>query len=87
MEDRLQHIGIWAAFAVTATIMLINALYMLISPKAWWELPKWLGLQGVMTKERYGNRRGALQVRALGAMIIATCGWIAINVIPTIGRR
>ena len=68
MIDRLRHIAFWAAFAITVTIMLINAFYMLISPKAWWRLPRWLGLQGVMTKERYGNHWGALQVRVLGAI-------------------
>jgi hypothetical protein len=42
-------------FAVSATIMLINGFYMLISPKAWFALPKWLALQGVLTPERYAT--------------------------------
>jgi hypothetical protein len=56
MLKRLLHIGLWVTFAVTATIMVINALYMLVSPKAWFALPRWLGLQGVLTPEWYGNR-------------------------------
>ena len=87
MLERLQHIGLWVMVAVTVTIMLINAFYMLISPKAWFALPKWLALEGVFTPERHGSRWGALQVRVLGALIIATAAWIAIDLLATISRR
>jgi hypothetical protein len=87
MLDKLFHIGLRAAFAVTATIMLINAFYMLISPKAWSALPRWLRLQGVLTLERYGNRWGALQVRVLGAIVIVTAVWIATELLTTTGKR
>lgn len=87
MLDRLLHIGLWAALAVTVTILLINAVYMVISPRAWFALPRWLGLQGVLTLERHGNRWGALQVRVLGAIVIATVGWIATELISTFGKR
>jgi len=79
MLERLLHIGLWVAFVVTAAIILINAFYMVISPKAWFALPRWLGLRGVMTPERYGNRWGALQVRVLGAIVIVVAAWIAIE--------
>jgi hypothetical protein len=87
MLDQMLHIGLWVAFAIVATIMLINAFYMLISPKAWFALPQWLRLQGVMTLERYGNRWGALRVRALGAIIIVTAIWITSELLTTGGRR
>lgn len=87
MLVRFLHIGLWVAFAVTATVMLINAFYMLISPKAWFALPRWLGLQGVLTPGRYGNRWGALQVRVLGAIVIVTAAWIATELVATIGQR
>jgi len=86
MLERLLHIGIWVALAVTATIMLINAFYMLISPKAWFALPRWLGLQGVLTPERYGNRWAA-RVRVQGAIIIVMAAWIATELVATIGKR
>jgi hypothetical protein len=79
MVARLLHFGLWIAVAITATIMLINAFYMLISPKAWFALPRWLGLHGVLTQERYGNRWGAVQVRILGTIFIATTVWIAVG--------
>jgi hypothetical protein len=87
MLDRILHLGLWAAFTVTVTIMLINAFYMLVSPKAWFGLPRWLGLQGVLTLDRHGNRWGALQVRVLGAIIIASVVWIASELLPTIAKR
>ena len=87
MIGRSLHIGIWVAFAITVTVMLVNAFYMLVSPKAWFSLPGWLGLQGVMTKERYGTRWGALQVRALGALIIVSAAWIVVELVTTVGKR
>jgi len=87
MLNQLLRIGLWAALAVTVAILLINAFYMVISPRAWFALPRWLGLQGVLTLDRYGARRGALQVRVLGAIVIATVGWIAIELISTLGKR
>ncbi len=47
MLDRLLHVGVWLAYALTMAVMLINASYMLLTPKVWLELPKWLRLQGV----------------------------------------
>ena len=87
MLDRIFHIGLWAAFTVVVTVMIINALYMLVSPRAWFGLPRWLGLQGVLTLDRHGSRGGALQVRVLGGIIIATVGWIAVELLPTIAKR
>lgn len=87
MLDRLFHTALWAAFTVVVTVMLINAFYMLVSPKAWFGLPRWLGLQGVLTLDRHGSRGGALQVRVLGGIIIATVGWIAVELLPTIFKR
>jgi hypothetical protein len=83
MLERMLHIGVWVGFAVTAIIMLFNAFYMLISPKAWFALPRWLGLQGVLKPEQYGNRWGALQVRVLGAIIIVAAAWIATELVST----
>ena len=87
MLNRLLHLGLWAVFAITLAIMLINALYMLVSPKAWFALPGWLRLEGVMTMNRYGDRWGTLQIRVLGAVVIAAIGWIAIGLLTAVGKR
>jgi len=81
MLDRLLHFGLWVVFAITATIALTNAFYMLISPNAWFALPNWLALHGVMKRKRYPNRWGGLEVRVLGAIIIAAAVWIALGLL------
>jgi len=77
MLDRVVHTAAWVAFGMTVAVMLVNAFYMVISPDAWFRLPRWLGLQGVLTRVRYGSGWGGLQVRILGGIIIATAIWIA----------
>jgi hypothetical protein len=80
------HSAIWVAFGITITVMLVNAFYMVISPDAWFRLPRWLGLQGVLTRDRYGNAWGALQIRILGVIIIVTAAWIAHGLLFSSGR-
>jgi hypothetical protein len=79
MLDRYLRIGIWAAFGFTIAMMLVNSVYMLVSPTAWFALPKCVRLQGVLTFDRYGKGWGALQVRILGAIITLTIVWIGIR--------
>ena len=81
MLNRFLHLGSWVALALTVAVMLINAFYMLISPRAWFSLPSWLGLQGALTLHRNTGPWGELQVRILGAIIIATVGWIAFELV------
>jgi hypothetical protein len=87
MLDRFLRIGIWGAFILTATIMVVNSAYMLISPTAWFGLPKWLRLQGVLTLDRYGHRWGAMQVRILGAIIIVTIIWIGTRLLAPVVHK
>ena len=79
--SRLVPLTLWAALVIVVTIMLINALYMLISPKAWFSLPRWLGLHGVLIFERYGNRWRELQIRILGVIIMGAVAWVVIELI------
>ena len=87
MLDRLVHIGLWAALGITVVVMLVNAFYMLVSPKAWFRLPRWLGLQGVLTPERYSSSWGGLQVRILGMIIIGTAGWITYELLASLAGK
>ncbi len=77
MLNRISHLLLWFVFAATLLLVMVNAVYMLLSPKAWFALPKWLGLHGVVTPERYGDRGGAIMIRMLGALTIAALFWIA----------
>jgi hypothetical protein len=87
MLDRLIHFGLWAAFGITVVVMLVNAFYMVVSPKAWFRLPRWLGLQGVLTPERHSSSWGGLQVRILGMIIIATAGWITYKLLASLAGK
>jgi hypothetical protein len=55
-------------------ILSINAIAMLISPRAWFELPEWLRLSGSMQlkKAKYLRGWGAFQVRFVGFIFLAT---------------
>src|SRR6185503_10419237 len=76
MLDRILNIGLWVSVALVVAILLINALYMVVSPTSWFALPRWLRLNGVLTLERYGGGWGALQVRILGVITVVTIGWV-----------
>ena len=56
----------------------INALYMLISPRAWFRLPLWMQLSGSLRAKRakYKTGVGALQVRILGAVFLVCAFWL-----------
>jgi hypothetical protein len=75
------NIIIWIAFGIVLAVMLVNAFFMAVSPKAWFGLPKWLGLQGIAEPAAYSSGFRAAQVRVIGVIIIATAGWIAYDLI------
>jgi len=62
----------WAMGAVLGVGLLVNALFMLISPRAWFRLPDWFPTRSSsMTEEKYGSGWGAVQVRLTGALLLA----------------
>jgi hypothetical protein len=56
----------WLAALFVAFMFLFNGALMLISPKTWFRLPRWLAGHGTMTEHKYSGRGGQLQVRMLG---------------------
>jgi hypothetical protein len=71
----------WTMGAVVALVLLINALFMLISPRAWFRFPKWLPARNsAMTEERYGSGPDAIATRITGAVIIAFILYILFDV-------
>ncbi len=87
MTDRFLQLGAWAVFAIILGITLINAGYMLVSPDAWFSLPRWLRLRGSQSRELYEDRWSALQLRVLGAVMIAAAVWVAFELMPAVGSR
>lgn len=71
------HLLLCAAAVLAIAQMLVNAFYMLFSPRKWFGLPRWMRVQGMATRSRNADGSGALKLRVLGALIIGVSTWIA----------
>jgi hypothetical protein len=67
----------WSCAVSVVAAVTFNALYMLVSPQAWFRLPGWIRLNGTLPEKKYGNGWGAVQVRLLGALMLAMFAWVA----------
>jgi hypothetical protein len=70
---------------IVGLIMMINAGFMLASPRCWFRLPGWLRSQGSLTEDKYGSGWGAIQIRLTGALILAAIAWVLYDMF--LGRR
>lgn len=66
----------WCLIILLGLLLTINATFMLVSPRVWFRLPRWLRLQGTLTKHRYATGWGAIQVRLTGAGMLTAIIWI-----------
>jgi hypothetical protein len=66
----------WCIGTLTAVVMVINAAFMLASPRAWFHLPAWLRAQGSLTEDRFSEGWGAVQIRLTGAAILGLIAWV-----------
>ena len=69
----------WTTVAIIGATLLVNALFMLASPKAWFRLPYWARAQGSLTERKYSSGSGAVQVRLTGAVVLALIIWVLYN--------
>jgi len=60
-------------------MMAINGALMLASPRVWFRLPRWLGVHGSLTEDRYATGWGAIQVRIAGGLSLAGIIWVLCN--------
>jgi hypothetical protein len=81
MLNQIIQVGLCVIFALVVLMVLVNSFYMIFSPASWFALPSWLRLQGVLTIERYGKGWGAIQIRVLGAIILATICWVGFDML------
>ena len=65
----------WCILVVVVIVSLINGVYMVASPKAWFRLPRWIKAQGSLSEAQFANGWGAVQVRIVGALILAALLW------------
>ena len=59
----------------------LNALFMLIPPSRWLDLPEWISLRGYFSKEKYSAGWGAVQVRLVGLAIASMIGYMVLGAI------
>ena len=64
-----------SALVVLGAILLANAAFMLLSPRAWFRLPSWIRANGPLTEEKYASGWGAIQVRLAGATCLGFIGY------------
>jgi hypothetical protein len=70
------HVLGWAVVVLLGALAVVNAAFMLVSPKAWFRLPGWILLKGTLTEWKYGRGLGAIEVRITGALMLGTIAWI-----------
>jgi len=71
----------WLFVLLFTVLWVANGLLMLISPRAWFRLPRWLGVHGAMTEAKYGTGWGAVETRVLGAIFVAAPIWIVCDML------
>lgn len=62
--------------AILAGGLLVNGFFMLISPRRWYRLPRWLPATGSLQESMYSAGWGAVQVRLVGATFIGVTAWV-----------
>ncbi len=81
------YILVWIGAGLFATMLLVNASCMILSPGLWFALPKWLASRGALKKEDHIGFMRELPIRFLGAIVIMTMGWIAVHLLASAGSR
>lgn len=66
----------WLTVAVVGVALVVNGLFMVLSPRAWFRLPSWFPGPGSLTEKRYGSGLGAIQVRMVGALFLGVIVWV-----------
>jgi hypothetical protein len=66
----------WILLFVLGAILTINAAVMLVSPRTWFKLPTWIRAQGTISERKNSRGFGALELRLLGALMLAAIVWV-----------
>jgi hypothetical protein len=74
--------------AVALCYILFIGLTMLISPRRWFDLPRYIGLHGSMRRHMLSTWGGRLQVRLLGLALVTFVTYVLISIStrPTVGQ-
>jgi hypothetical protein len=63
-------------FGLFGLFMIVDGLFMLISPPAWFRLPRWISGVGKLNPEQHTHGSGAMQIRVLGVIMIGLPLWV-----------
>jgi hypothetical protein len=66
----------WFIAVCVGLIVIVNSLYMLISPRSWFSLPRWIRAAGTLPEDKFSAGWGGLQVRVTGALFLVVIGWV-----------
>jgi hypothetical protein len=66
----------WITVAAVGVVLVVNGLFMVLAPRAWFRLPSWIPGRGSLTEKRYGSGLGAIQVRMGGAIFLGVIIWV-----------
>jgi hypothetical protein len=66
----------WTMIAVIGVVLSVNALFMLVSPKAWFRMPHWISAKGGLTEQKYASGWGGTQIRLMGATWLGFIVWL-----------
>ena len=70
----------WSIGVLLGVSLLTNGIVMVISPRKWFELPGWFAsARGALRKDKYSTGFGGIQVRLMGALIIAFLVWVCLD--------
>jgi len=61
----------WVLVAIVAVIMAVNAIVMLVSPRAWSKLPNWIRAQGFWFEARCADGGGSIEARVTATILLA----------------
>jgi hypothetical protein len=65
----LQILG-WFMVAFVGVHLVVNALFMLVSPRAWFQLPNWIRTPGFWFEAKCASGGAAIQARLTGAVLL-----------------
>jgi hypothetical protein len=58
-------------------LFVINGIFMLVSPRAYFKLPGWLAPKGGhITEKKYGSGWRAMELRICGAAFLGATAWV-----------
>lgn len=66
--------------SLLAVFVGINAIYMLVSPRAWYRLPVWLRANGSLPESKYSTGDGAFTLRTLGLIFFVLIAWMIYDI-------